>query len=59
MMTMTTLASRMSDKTAALLSVLCVAALGAALLFVAGHAQSGTLHAAAHDVRHANGFPCH
>jgi len=58
-MKMTTLAARVSDRTAALLSVLCVAAIGATLLFVAGHAQSATLHAAAHDVRHANGFPCH
>ncbi len=59
MTTMTTLASRTSSTTASLLSVLCVAALGLTLLFVAGHAQSGTLHAAAHDMRHANGFPCH
>lgn len=43
----------------ALLSAMTVAILGAALLFVAGHAQSATLHDAAHDVRHANGFPCH
>jgi len=42
-----------------LLSVLFVAALGGALLFVAGHAQSSTLHDAAHDIRHATGFPCH
>ncbi len=43
----------------AVLSAMTVAVLGAALLFVAGHAQSATLHDAAHDVRHANGFPCH
>ena len=36
-----------------------VAALGLALLFVAGHAQSAALHDAAHDLRHATGFPCH
>mgnify|MGYP000149031058 CR=1 FL=1 len=29
------------------------------ILFVAGHAQSATLHDAAHDVRHSTGFPCH
>ena len=34
-------------------------ALGMALMFVAGHAQSAALHDAAHDVRHATGFPCH
>ncbi len=33
--------------------------IGATVLFVAGHAQSATLHDAAHDMRHATGFPCH
>ena len=45
--------------TSALASVAFVAALGIALLFVVGHAQSATLHDAAHDMRHATGFPCH
>jgi cobalt transporter subunit CbtB len=45
--------------TSTLASVLFMAVLGAAVLFVAGHAQSSTLHDAAHDVRHATGFPCH
>lgn len=40
-------------------SVLAMASLGAVLLFLAGHAQSATLHGAAHDTRHATGFPCH
>ena len=48
-----------TTKSSALLSVLFVALLGGAVLFVAGHAQSSTLHDAAHDVRHATGFPCH
>ena len=39
--------------------ILIVMLLGAALVFVAGLAQSETLHDAAHDVRHATGFPCH
>lgn len=39
--------------------LLIVALLGAALIFVAGLAQGDTLHDAAHDVRHATGFPCH
>jgi cobalt transporter subunit CbtB len=34
-------------------------ALGFAIIFVAGHVQAGALHDAAHDVRHATGFPCH
>ncbi len=42
-----------------LLSVVFVALVGATMLFVAGHAQSATLHDAAHDMRHATGFPCH
>jgi len=41
------------------LSIALVAALGLGLLFVAGHAQSAVLHDAAHDMRHATGFPCH
>ncbi len=42
-----------------LLSILFVALVGATVMFVAGHAQSATLHDAAHDMRHATGFPCH
>ncbi len=33
--------------------------LGLAIVFVAGHVQATALHDAAHDVRHATGFPCH
>jgi cobalt transporter subunit CbtB len=55
----TTTITRASDKTKALLSVLGMAMLGMVILFAAGHAQSATLHDAAHDVRHATGFPCH
>lgn len=42
-----------------IMSALFAAVLGSALLFVAGHLQAATLHDAAHDVRHATGFPCH
>ncbi len=42
-----------------ILSALFAAALGGTMLLLAGHAQSATLHDAAHDVRHATGFPCH
>lgn len=42
-----------------LISILFVALLGGVILLAAGHAQSGALHDAAHDVRHATGFPCH
>lgn len=33
--------------------------LGVGMIAIAGHLQASTLHAAAHDVRHATGFPCH
>ena len=33
--------------------------LGSFLVFGVGLANSSTLHDIAHDVRHANGFPCH
>jgi cobalt transporter subunit CbtB len=59
MMNTTTTMIRTSGKSTALMSVLFMAILGGALLFAAGHAQSATLHDAAHDVRHATGFPCH
>jgi cobalt transporter subunit CbtB len=55
-MTTTTL---VSSKATALTSVLFVAMFGAATVFLTGFAQSQTLHDAAHDVRHATGFPCH
>jgi cobalt transporter subunit CbtB len=54
---MTTAVSTKASST--LLSALFVAVLGAGILFMAGHAQSAALHDAAHDVRHATGFPCH
>ena len=33
--------------------------LGMGVLVLAGHVQAAALHDAAHDVRHATGFPCH
>lgn len=41
------------------LSMALVAVIATGILFVAGHAQSAALHDAAHDMRHATGFPCH
>ncbi len=53
--------TRTTTKTAtgSLTSILFVAVLGAGMVVLAGLAQSQTLHDAAHDVRHATGFPCH
>ena len=56
---MTTLNQTSAKTTSSLISILFVAALGGVILFAAGHAQSGALHGAAHDMRHATGFPCH
>ena len=58
-MMMTIAKTRASEKTTTLLSVLGMALLGLMIVVAAGHAQSATLHDAAHDVRHATGFPCH
>ncbi len=35
------------------------AAVGIVLLFIAGFAETGVLHNAAHDSRHSVVFPCH
>ncbi len=51
--------TKSTEKTSALLAVLFMTVLGGGLMFAAGHAQSATLHDAAHDMRHATGFPCH
>ena len=56
---MSQLIANRSDVQTAVLSLLFVALLGAGLTFMAGHAQSATLHDAAHDIRHGTGFPCH
>lgn len=33
--------------------------LGLGIMTLTGHVQASGLHDAAHDVRHASGFPCH
>ncbi|UWR26256.1 CbtB-domain containing protein [Sulfitobacter sp. S223] len=43
----------------ATLPALFALVLGAAIITMTGHLQASTLHDAAHDVRHATGFPCH
>ncbi len=45
--------------TTRLLPALAAGLLGAVILFGVALANSGTIHAAAHDTRHAAGFPCH
>lgn len=41
------------------LPAIFVAVLGLAIISVTGHVQASALHDAAHDARHATGFPCH
>ncbi len=48
-----------AKSTSGMMSIVIVALIGATLVFMSGLAQSATLHDAAHDVRHATGFPCH
>lgn len=56
---MTTLSRASGAVSTSVRDIIIVMCLGAGLIFVAGLAQSETLHDAAHDVRHATGFPCH
>ncbi len=54
--------TRTLDTTAAgsrIAPALLAGAIGLVLIALAGMAQSTVLHDAAHDVRHATGFPCH
>ncbi|MFZ5964704.1 CbtB domain-containing protein [Thalassococcus sp. BH17M4-6] len=42
-----------------LVTAVLAAVIGLGIVFTSGFVQADTLHAAAHDVRHATGFPCH
>lgn len=44
---------------AKLVPIFFAAMLGLGMIAVTGHVQANTLHDAAHDARHATGFPCH
>jgi cobalt transporter subunit CbtB len=56
---MTTQVQTASVARTGIVPVLFAAVLGLGLIAVAGHVQASALHDAAHDVRHATGFPCH
>jgi cobalt transporter subunit CbtB len=51
--------SSVGAKSNSIVVALTAIALGATILFAVGFSHSDLLHAAAHDVRHAAGFPCH
>ena len=42
-----------------LMSAVFAMIIGVGIIAVTGHVQAAALHDAAHDVRHATGFPCH
>lgn len=42
-----------------LMSAMFAMIIGVGIIAVTGHVQAAALHDAAHDVRHATGFPCH
>ena len=42
-----------------LVPIALAALLGLGIVVLTGHVQAGGLHDAAHDMRHATGFPCH
>ena len=46
-------------RTAALAAAMIVALFGGVFVYGIGFAGAEVLHNAAHDVRHANNFPCH
>ncbi len=56
---MTTAVHTVAKADSGLATIAGIALLGLVTLFIAGHAQSAVLHDAAHDMRHATGFPCH
>ncbi len=56
---MTTLTQAHPTSRVRFLPALVVAILGLALITLTGHVQASALHDAAHDMRHATGFPCH
>jgi cobalt transporter subunit CbtB len=48
-----------SRSTGYTMMLIFAALVGLSLITIAGHVQTETLHGAAHDTRHATGFPCH
>ena len=59
---MTTLATTRTADASALtrrLPALALLAFGAVMLYGVGFSTTSAVHNAAHDTRHATGFPCH
>ena len=56
---MTTKTLKATATNTGILSAVFAMFLGLGIITLAGHVQASALHDAAHDVRHATGFPCH
>jgi len=56
---MTTQTVSVSSSNTGFGAAIFAALIGVSMIFMVGVAQSATLHDAAHDLRHATGFPCH
>lgn len=56
---MTTQIQTVSAVKTGILPVMFAVVLGLGIITLTGHVQAAALHDAAHDVRHATGFPCH
>ncbi|HAD29443.1 MAG TPA: hypothetical protein DCF96_12365 [Rhodobacteraceae bacterium] len=55
---------QITDQTHSLISsdmmaIIFAAFVGLSIVAITGHVQASALHDAAHDMRHATGFPCH
>jgi cobalt transporter subunit CbtB len=58
-MTTKTLTTTLSTTNSGIMATVFALVLGIGIITVTGHVQAAALHDAAHDVRHATGFPCH
>ena len=56
---MTARAESQTRVSTSLFAIALCAFIGLGIVALAGHAQTAGLHDAAHDTRHAAGFPCH
>ncbi len=58
-MTATTQTATSATTGSGFMPMVLAALVGVAIVAMSGFVQAGALHDAAHDVRHASGFPCH
>jgi cobalt transporter subunit CbtB len=58
-MTTTTISTAITGVSTRLISGLMCLFLGAGIIFMTGFSEMSVAHNAAHDTRHAIGFPCH